>query len=342
VRPKFKLNKRFDAHQDKGSLLFKPAPIEGSQPELTPALKAYVVAAAKRKASAALTDGTAASEGASPGNEPEPLHEESIMMNAVNEYVVFEVGCRFIAPLLNLEGNMKLTNVAMYFTPNVTGKKRRWAVAAVKEIHLRRYLLHNCAMEIFFTHNRTIFVSFVGTRERDVFFQKLIRLRPPFLEFRERNTPEAVFKGAKAVTDMWVNHQISNMDYLMYLNTIAGRTYSDLGQYPVFPWVLSCYGEDHLNLDDPSCYRDLSKPMGAQTPDRLQMFQERFRSFVDPEIPAFMYGSHYSNAGIVLYYLVRMEPYTSYHIALQGGKFDQADRMFHRSVLTIFLVFSNP
>lgn len=31
----------------------------------------------------------------------------------------------------------------------------------------------------------------------------------------------------------WVNREISNFEYLMQLNTIAGRTYNDLSQYPV-------------------------------------------------------------------------------------------------------------
>ena len=34
---------------------------------------------------------------------------------------------------------------------------------------------------------------------------------------------------------------ISNFEYLMYLNTLAGRTYNDYMQYPVFPWVLADY-----------------------------------------------------------------------------------------------------
>ena len=34
---------------------------------------------------------------------------------------------------------------------------------------------------------------------------------------------------------------MSNFEYLMHLNTLAGRTYSDLMQYPVFPWVLADY-----------------------------------------------------------------------------------------------------
>ena len=31
----------------------------------------------------------------------------------------------------------------------------------------------------------------------------------------------------------WVQGEISNFQYLMQLNTIAGRTYNDLSQYPV-------------------------------------------------------------------------------------------------------------
>lgn len=35
--------------------------------------------------------------------------------------------------------------------------------------------------------------------------------------------------------------EISNFEYLMHLNTVAGRTYNDLMQYPVFPWILADY-----------------------------------------------------------------------------------------------------
>ncbi|XLR30860.1 hypothetical protein S83_058760 [Arachis hypogaea] len=69
-------------------------------------------------------------------------------------------------------------------------------------------------------------------------------------------------------------------------------------------------------------------PIGALNPDRLKKFQERYASFNDPVIPKFRYGSHYSSAGTVLYYLVRVEPFTTLAIKLQGGKFDHANRMF--------------
>lgn len=36
-----------------------------------------------------------------------------------------------------------------------------------------------------------------------------------------------------SVVQKWVQREISNFEYLMQLNTIAGRTYNDLSQYPV-------------------------------------------------------------------------------------------------------------
>ena len=39
----------------------------------------------------------------------------------------------------------------------------------------------------------------------------------------------------------------------------AGRTYNDLNQYPVFPWVIVNYDTDELDLSQPNNFRDLSK-----------------------------------------------------------------------------------
>lgn len=115
----------------------------------------------------------------------------------------------------------------------------------------------------------------------------------------------------------------------MQLNTLAGRTYSDLNQYPVMPWVLNNYHSETLDLTAPTTFRDLSKPVGALNPDRAAVLQERYASIPDDEaMGKFHHGTHYSNAASVLHYLIRLEPYTSLHIDLQAGKFDHADRLF--------------
>lgn len=55
----------------------------------------------------------------------------------------------------------------------------------------------------------------------------------------------------------------------------------------------------------------------------------RYDSWDDPEVPKFHYGSHYSSAGIVLFYLLRLPPFSMENQKLQGGQFDHADRLFN-------------
>lgn len=62
----------------------------------------------------------------------------------------------------------------------------------------------------------------------------------------------------------------------MHLNTLAGRSYNDLMQYPVFPWILNDYESDVLDFSNPAIFRDFSKPMGAQCPLRLEQFLKRY------------------------------------------------------------------
>lgn len=77
----------------------------------------------------------------------------------------------------------------------------------------------------------------------------------------------------------------------------AGRTVNDITQYPVFPWVIADYQSstlglqlrqsfsiltatlftecDYLDLNNPNTFRDLSKPIGALNPKRLESFKAR-------------------------------------------------------------------
>lgn len=50
---------------------------------------------------------------------------------------------------------------------------------------------------------------------------------------------------------------------ILCLHGFLGRSYNDLSQYPVFPWILSDYTSDVLDLTDPKSFRDLSKPVGV-------------------------------------------------------------------------------
>ncbi|NXH65683.1 NBEL1 protein, partial [Hydrobates tethys] len=146
------------------------------------------------------------------------------------------------------------------------------------------------------------------------------------------------------VLQKWVNREISNFDYLIQLNTMAGRTYNDLAQYPVFPWILRDYTSEELDLNNPAVFRDLSKPIGVVNEKNAKAVKEKYENFEDPLgiIDKFHYGTHYSNAAGVMHYLIRVEPFTTLHIQLQSGRFDCADRQFHSIPATWQALMDNP
>ena len=82
--------------------------------------------------------------------------------------------------------------------------------------------------------------------------------------------------------------------------------------------VIQDYKSEKLDLKDPKTFRDLSKPVGALNPDRLELFLDRYEETKkDDQFPAFHYGSHYSSAGNTLHFLLRLEPFATLAINLQ-------------------------
>ncbi|XWS25391.1 hypothetical protein CRYUN_Cryun27aG0064600 [Craigia yunnanensis] len=218
-------------------------------------------------------------------------------------------------------------------------RHRRWSIGKIKAVHWTRYLLRYTAVEIFFSDLvAPIFINFasqkdakeigtliVATRNELLFPRGSSRDKSGTISFVDRCV---ALEMAETARESWRRRDITNFEYLMILNAFAGRSYNDLTQYPVFPWILADYSSEVLDFNKSSTFRDLSKPVGALDSKRLEMFEDRYRNFCDPDIPSFYYGSHYSSMGIVLYYLLRLEPFTSLHRNLQGGKFDHADRLF--------------
>ncbi|VDM68172.1 unnamed protein product, partial [Strongylus vulgaris] len=216
----------------------------------------------------------------------------------------------------------------------------------IREVHKRRYLLQPIALEVFSADGRNYLLAF-PKKMRDRVYEKLLSMAKGLtsggtdsvggqkanmaIEQSGRASLINSIIGQQSVTQRWLNGQITNFQYLIHLNTLAGRSYNDLSQYPILPWVLADYTSSTLDFTNPKTFRDLSKPMGAQHPQRLEQFLKRYREWDDPtgETPPYMYGTHYSSAMIVVSYLVRLEPFTQQFLSLQGGHFDLADRMFH-------------
>ncbi|CAG8463161.1 6634_t:CDS:10 [Paraglomus brasilianum] len=269
--------------------------------------------------------------------------------------IIFSTECNLIVLLSSIKGKIELTATSLSFFVDRQAllqeinniehgslivdsemlRDKKWMISDIREIHLRKHLLRRSAIELFLTDQTNYFFNFPEARDRLRLYTKIIALRPPNMINQDIRSPVALFHKSN-LTRRWQQHEISNFEYLMHLNSIAGRSFNDLTQYFVFPWILSDYTSSEIDLFDPSVYRDLSRPVGALNVDRLAQLVERFESFEDPtgRVKPFLYGTHYSSAATVACYLIRLEPYTSVHIALQGGKFDHADRQFHSIVGT--------
>ncbi len=203
----------------------------------------------------------------------------------------------------------------------------------------RRYQLKQLALEIYDVYNNGTFVAFGNRYQSEEVLQSLLNASLPnsILKSIPGNASnfDKFMKGLRSrITSMWTQGKMSNFDFLMHVNSFAGRSYNDLTQYPVFPWVLADYESQDIDLSNPKIYRDLSKPMGALGKHRADQFKERYESLEhhfmkkDNDPPPFHYGTHYSCAAYVVNYLVRMEPFSRLALSLQGGKFDLPDRLF--------------
>ncbi|XP_012940404.1 protein FAN [Aplysia californica] len=238
----------------------------------------------------------------------------------IYEKIILETRGDRITPLATNPGRIMLTSSRLYFQPfnNID----KWPVLKlrlkdIKRLICRRFLLRQLGLEIYcggtapVTH---LYLAFNTEESRNQLYEEILSL--PDLSLEDT--------GQEDMTLKWQSGVISNYDYLLYLNSLADRSFNDLSQYPVMPWVIQDYTSSQLDLKDESVYRDLSKPIGALNEDRLERIKERLPDLPEPK---FLYGSHYSSPGYVLFYLARIAP--EYVLCLQNGKFDHPDRMFN-------------
>ncbi|KAJ2280686.1 hypothetical protein GGH14_002265, partial [Coemansia sp. RSA 370] len=158
-----------------------------------------------------------------------------------------------------------------------------WQLSDIQQIHFRRYMMRGSALEIFFRDRTSVLLNISNKKALMQLAWKLTSLPAANHQLALSDLrPPPVLMRRLGLTERWQRGELSNFDYLMSLNTVAGRSYNDLSQYPVFPWVIRDYTSKWLDLQNPKTYRDLSRPMGALSEKRLRQFIERYESFEDP------------------------------------------------------------
>ena len=196
-----------------------------------------------------------------------------------------------VKPLLLYPGCIMITNIRIYFQPaqlnyvgvaDSTGQNydRVLNIENIVCIYKRRYLQQQIGIELFMNNNTSSLYICENKRFRDQLYTIIKRTHTSYTT----NTHSSIHTLTTATTNtthtttttnthtnntlnstytqtltnvihQWQTRQISNFDYLMYLNREADRSMNDLTQYPVFPHILCDYTSKVLNLSDPNVYR---------------------------------------------------------------------------------------
>ncbi|XP_030761038.1 neurobeachin isoform X2 [Sitophilus oryzae] len=288
-------------------------------------------------------------------DDSELLTDDRDLDNDHNGPINISTKAKLVAPGVVAPGMLSITSAELYFEVDEEDEEfkkvdnevlkycdhlhGKWYFSEVRAIFSRRYLLQNNAIEIFLASRTSIMFAFPDQNTVKKVINALpkvgVGIKYGIGQHRKASmmSPRQLMRNSN-MTQKWQRREISNFEYLMFLNTIAGRTYNDLNQYPVFPWVLTNFESKDLDLSQPTNYRDLSKPIGALNPSRRAYFEERYSTWEHESIPPFHYGTHYSTSAFVYNWLIRLEPFTTMFLALQGGKFDYPNRLFSSIALS--------
>nr|CDS33512.1 lysosomal trafficking regulator [Hymenolepis microstoma] len=256
---------------------------------------------------------------------------------------------------------------------------------SIAHVEERRFELRDLALELFFNRMCNVppvMIAFRSKKDRDHFLQTLVGAcsallprhtspwwrvgnfgiesgrRYPSQRLRDAcagilgpfSTPYVGQATRERLLDAqvaWLRGQMSNFDYLMALNSAAGRTYNDITQYPIFPWVIADYKSEILDLRKiQGTYRQLDRPISVQSEAvaatvienyedlKAQQAESHFEYSFDEEqrsilCPVYHYSSFCSNEAIVLHLLFRLIPFAFRLIQFQDGNFENPNRLFH-------------
>ncbi|KAK3092886.1 hypothetical protein FSP39_008387 [Pinctada imbricata] len=264
-----------------------------------------------------------------------------------NEKIQHTCRCTAVSPFNESKGELLVGENSIFFvadeaisdanyTQVLLGNKDQlsmtWPFEDVREVHKRWFQLRDIGIEIFLTSGKTCLLACQNKKDRDFLYLHVTALELP--NFMETLDLEEVQRS-------WIEGQISNFDYLTHLNKITGRSFNDLMQYPIFPFILKDYFSDKLDLQNADSFRNLAKPMSVQDRSKEQKYIDNYNILKreyeqlgsgEPSalrVEPYHYGSHYSNSGTVLHFLVRLPPYTKMFTSYQDNNFDIPDRTFH-------------
>ena len=182
----------------------------------------------------------------------------------------------------------------------------------IKEIIIRRFFLKRIGYEIFLKDGHSYLFNFLNFDNLNKFQNNIAKKGVTIID-----DPVKMFEK-KNYKNKYKNGEYTNFQYLLLINKYGTRTYNDLNQYLIFPLL-------YINYEK-NIKRDLSKAICLNKEEKYLEINNYIENY---NILGYYFNSHYSSSLYVLYYLIRINPYTYLHINFQSGKFDTPERIFN-------------
>ena len=231
----------------------------------------------------------------------------------------------------------------------------------IKEVIKRRVCFNYIGYEFFLKDDRSYFFNFFeieNIKEVYIFLDKLkntekekIKLskkNSAIIEENKKSNEKKIFSSNNAnlntdynfkiieepsnyveklhLKDKYKKGEISNFNYLLLLNKFSSRSFNDYNQYLIFPLLFLDISRKVL--------RDFSKPVSLNKENNKDILN---KCISNRESEGYHFNQHYSTGGFVLYYLLRLVPFTYSLIEFQSGKFDLPARLF--SSMNNYLIY---
>ena len=193
------------------------------------------------------------------------------------------------------------------FKGNITNKDKDFILkinlSKIKIIFKRKYFYRDNSIEIFTYFNKSYFIKFENEKIRDDFLKKIkennknlkeIKEKKVYVIYNSLDNDLKKFTSIEKINELWKNNLISNFQYLMFLNVFANRSFRDLNQYPILPWLFKNFDNfDEDSIDDKIIAQKLSNnirnmdlPLGMidyneKSKIRKNSYIETFNSMVE-------------------------------------------------------------
>ena len=160
----------------------------------------------------------------------------------------------------------------------------------IEQIIYRKFLFYSQALEIFLFNGKSYLFNFYENNSVNEF---ILNLKEEYKIYNINlpeiiNDPIAYFHN-KNYTNDWLEGKLSTLRYLLLVNKFSGRTYNDLTQYLIFPWLL----KDYTDIKDKDNFRKMEFPMAVQDEDCLELVKKEYEKECDSEYKSY-FSYHYS------------------------------------------------